>query len=64
MKEKFPKIYTFDAAFIAARSDDSVVKVLTKGKDEDMVSFKDKLKPAEMMAIAKYVRELGSKSHP
>jgi hypothetical protein len=29
-----------------------------------MVSFKDKLKPAEMMEIAKYVRELGSKSHP
>jgi len=64
MKEKFPKIYTFDAAFVGARSDDSVVKVLTKGKNEDMVSFKDKLKPAEMMAIAKYVRDLGSKSHP
>ena len=64
MKEKFPKIYTFDAEFIKARSDDSVVKVLTKGKNEDMVSFKDKLKPDEMMAIAKYVRELGQKSHP
>lgn len=64
MKEKFPKIYTFDAAFVAARSDDSVVKVLTKGKNEDMVSFKDKLKPAEMMAVAKYLRELASKSHP
>jgi len=64
MKEKFPKIYTFDAAFIAARSDDSVVKVLTKGKNEDMVSFKDKMSAAEMLAVAKYVRELGSKSHP
>jgi mono/diheme cytochrome c family protein len=64
MQAKFPKIATFDAAFIAARSDDSVVKVLTKGKNEDMVSFKDKLKPAEMMAVAKYVRELGSKSKP
>jgi mono/diheme cytochrome c family protein len=64
MLAKFPKIYTFDAAFVAARSDDSVVKVLTKGKNEDMVSFKDKLKPDEMMAIAKYVRELGSKPHP
>ncbi len=64
MKEKFPKIYTFDAKFIAERSDDSVVKVLTKGKNEDMVSFKAKLKPDEMMAIAKYVRELGSKPHP
>jgi mono/diheme cytochrome c family protein len=64
MKDKFPKIYTFDAAFIAARSDDSVVKILTKGKNEDMVSFKDKLKPDEMLAVAKYVRELGSKPHP
>ena len=64
MKEKFPKIYTFDADFIKARSDDSVVKVLTKGKNEDMVSFKDKMKPDEMMAVAKYVRELGTKSHP
>ena len=64
MKDKFPKIYTFDAAFIAARSDDSVVKVLTKGKNEDMVSFKDKMNAAEMMAVAKYVRELGSKPHP
>jgi len=64
MQTKYPKIYTFDAAFVAARSDDSVVKILTKGKNEDMVSFKDKLKPDEMLAIAKYVRELGSKPHP
>ena len=63
MKEKFPKIYTFDAKFIAERSDDSVVKILTKGKNEDMKSFKDKLSPAEMAAVAKYVRELGSRTH-
>jgi len=64
MQAKYPKIYTFDATFIKSHSDDSVVKILTKGKNEDMVSFKDKLKTDEMMAIAKYVRELGSKSHP
>jgi mono/diheme cytochrome c family protein len=62
MKAKYPKIATFDAAFIAKRSDDSVVKVLTKGKSEDMKSFKDALKPDEMTAVAKYVRELGSKA--
>ena len=61
MKAKFPKIATFDAAFIASRSDDSVVKVLTRGKNEDMVSFKDKLTPEQMMIVAKYVRVLGSK---
>jgi mono/diheme cytochrome c family protein len=66
MKEKFPKIATFDETFIAKRSDDSVVKVLMKGvgKAEDMKSFKDKLSPEEMAAVAKYVRELGLKAHP
>lgn len=64
MLAKFPKIYTFDSAFVAARSDDSVVKILTKGKNEDMVSFKDKLKPDEMRAIAKYLRELALRPHP
>jgi len=62
MKTKYPKIATFDAKFIAERSDDSVVKILTKGKGEDMKSFKDKLTADEMMAVAKYVRQLGSKS--
>jgi mono/diheme cytochrome c family protein len=63
MKEKFPKIATFDAEFIAKRSDDSVVKVLIKGvgKAEDMKSFKDKMSPEEMSAVAKYVHELAVK---
>ena len=63
MKEKFSKIATFDAEFIAKRSDDSVVKVLMKGvgKAEDMKSFKDKMSPEEMAAVAKYVRELAVK---
>jgi mono/diheme cytochrome c family protein len=64
MKEKFPKIATFDTAFIAAHSADSIVKVLTKGKNEDMKSFKDKMSADQMMELAKYVRELGSKNHP
>ena len=64
MKAKYEKIATFDAAFIASRSDDSVVKILTKGKGEDMKSFKEKLTPEEMVAVAKYVRELASKPHP
>ena len=64
MKAQFPKIATFDAAFIAKRTDDSVVKILMKGKGEDMKPFKDKMKMDEMMAVAKYVRELGSKAKP
>lgn len=64
MKAKYEKIATFDAAFVASRSDDSVVKILTRGKGDDMKSFKEKLTPEQMLAVAKYVRELGLKSHP
>jgi len=64
MQKKFDKIMVFDADFIAKRSDDSVVKILTKGgKTEDMKSFKDKLSTDEMKAVAKYVRDLATKSH-
>lgn len=61
MQAKFPKIVTFDAAFFAKRSDDSVVTVLTKGKNEDMKSFRDKLSHAQMVAVAAYIRSLGTK---
>jgi len=64
MKAKYPKIATFNAEFIAKRSDDSVVKVLMSGKSEDMKSFKDRLSPDEMKAVAKYVRELAEKPRP
>lgn len=62
MATKFPKIAAFDAAFFAKRSDDSVVKVLTKGKSEGMKSFKDKMTPAEMAAVAKYVHAFATKA--
>ena len=58
MKDKFPKIATFDAKFLEAHSVDSIVKVLTKGKNDDMKSFKDKMSPAELKAVAEYVHEL------
>jgi mono/diheme cytochrome c family protein len=61
MKEKFAKIATFDAAFNAKHSEDSIVTVLTKGKGEDMKPFKGTLTPAEMQIIAKYVKELASR---
>lgn len=64
MKAKFPKIATFDAAFVTSHSEDSIVKILVKGKGEDMKSFKDSLSTEEMTAVAKYVRELGQKAHP
>ena len=62
MKKKYEKIATFDEKFVAAHSPDSIVKVLAKGKGEDMKSFKEKLTPEQMTAVAKYVHELASKS--
>ena len=66
MKEKYPKIATFNAEFIEKRSDDSIVKVLMKGvgKAEDMKSFKNTLTAEEIAAVAKYVRELALKAAP
>ena len=64
MKKKYPKIATFDAKFVATHTEDSVVKVLTRGKGEDMTSFKLKMSPPEMVTVAKYIRELGSKAKP
>lgn len=64
MREQFPKIAMFDAAFCAKHSEDSIVTVLIKGKGEDMKSFKGKLTPAEMVAVAKYVHELAEKPRP
>lgn len=61
MIARSPKLAAFDAAFFAKRSDDSVVKVLTKGKDK-MPSYKNKMTPAEMTAVAKYVRAFVTKA--
>ena len=56
MLAKFPKIVTFNQEFFDRRSDDSVVTVLTKGKDENMKSFKAKLSHEQMVAVAAYIR--------
>jgi mono/diheme cytochrome c family protein len=62
MKTKYPKIATFDSAFFAKRTDDSVVTVLTKGKNDDMKSFKDKLSHEQMVAVAAYIRSFATKN--
>ncbi len=56
MKAKYPKIATFDAEFFAKRTDDSVVTVLTNGKNENMKSFKSKMSRAQMYEVAAYIR--------
>lgn len=56
MKAKYKKIATFDAAFFEKHSKDSIVTVLTKGKNEDMKSFKAKLTHEQMERVADYIR--------
>jgi mono/diheme cytochrome c family protein len=62
MKAKFPKIATFNEEFFDKRSGDSVVTILTKGKNQDMKSFKDKLSVAQMVAVAAYIRTFDQKA--
>jgi len=62
MKKKYQKIASFDAKFLTAHSEDSIVKVLTRGKSEDMQSFKMKMNKDEMTVVAKYVRDLAAKA--
>ena len=62
IQKKMEKVVTFDADFAGKFSEDSIVKILVKGgKSEDMKSFKDKLSHEEMVAVAKYVRQLATR---
>lgn len=45
-----------DSAFLAKRSDDSLVAAIQNGVGRDMKPFKDKLTKDEILAVAKYVR--------
>jgi mono/diheme cytochrome c family protein len=65
MKAVYKKIPTLtDAAFLGARSDDSLVHVIANGAANDMKPFKGKLSPEEMVAIVKYVRGLAPSKTP
>jgi mono/diheme cytochrome c family protein len=64
---KYKEIKTFDAAFLAGRSKDSLVAVLAHGakNGKEMKSFKEKLTPEEMVAVAQYVQtRFGTASNP
>ena len=62
IQKKMDKVVTFDADFATKFSEDSIVRILVKGgKSEDMKSFKDKLTHEEMVAVAKYVRQLATR---
>ena len=56
MMTLYKTLRAFDSTFLAGRSEDSVVAVLQHGAGRDMKSYKDKLTPEQMRAVAKYVR--------
>ena len=58
IKKLFPEIPTWDAAFFSKRTDDDLVSILTSGKGKNMKSWKEVLKPEEMLAVARYIRTL------
>ena len=62
-RRTFPRIPTLsDSAFIAGRSQDSIVAVLTHGAGDgkDMTSFKGRLTHDQMVAAARYVQTLST----
>ncbi len=57
----YPTLKTLaDSTLQAHLTPDSIVAVLRRGKGKDMKSFTDKLSPAEMLAVARFVKSLGS----
>lgn len=61
MRAIYPTLKTLaDSAFLARTPVDSIVAVLRHGKGKDMKSFSDRLSPAEMHAVAVFVKGLGA----
>ena len=57
----YPTLKTLvDSTLQAHLTTDSIVAVLRHGKGKDMKSFTDKLSAAEMLAVARFVKSLGS----
>ncbi|MGH7520755.1 MAG: c-type cytochrome [Gemmatimonadales bacterium] len=57
----YPALKTLaDSSLQAHLTTDSIVAVLRHGKGKDMKSFTDKLSPAEMLAVARFVKSLGA----
>lgn len=61
MMSIYPTLHSLaDSGLQARLTTDSIVAVLRHGKGKDMKPFADRLSPAEMLAIAKFVKTFGS----
>ena len=58
IKKLLPEIPVWDSAFFAKRSEDDILTVLKNGKGKNMKPFADRLRPEEMVAVARYIRTL------
>jgi mono/diheme cytochrome c family protein len=64
MVAKYKDLQTVDSAFLAARSNDSLVVVIRDGVGRDMKPFKEKLTAPEIAAVAQFLRTLGASKAP
>jgi mono/diheme cytochrome c family protein len=58
MAALYKNLLALDSAYLAGRSEDSIVAVLQHGIGRDMKSFKEKLTPDQMRAVTAYIRVL------
>ena len=64
-KEQYAKIKVLgEGGFVAKLTTDSIVVILKKGLSKNMKSFTGKLNPAEMGAVAVYIKELSERKKP
>jgi mono/diheme cytochrome c family protein len=64
MMSVYPGLKTLaDSTFMAKFSVDSIVAVLRHGAGRDMKPFGDRLSPAQMTAVAKFVKGLAAAPH-
>ena len=57
----YPTLKTIaGSAFLTRMPTDSIAAVLRHGKGKDMKAFADRLSPAEILAVAKFVRTLAT----
>jgi mono/diheme cytochrome c family protein len=64
MAALYQNLLAIDSAYLAGRSEDSIVAVLQSGIGRDMKSYKEKLTPDEMHAVAAYLRVLAKPATP
>jgi mono/diheme cytochrome c family protein len=64
MAALYKNLAALDSAYLTGRSEDSIVAVLRSGVGRDMKSFKEKLSPEQMHAVAAYLRVLAKPATP